>query len=240
MNHFNRTLLIAASLLILGTGSATLIAGSAHAVASSDTQAERLQLIISRSDLEINRRLAKLQALSSKINAATKLTSSDKAAITNEVNAAISGLQALKTKIDADTTLANARVDAKSIVTEYRVYALIMPKVALLRAADAQQATEDKLSSLADKLQTVMTAKKNAGKDVTALQSSLDSMRSKISVARGILTSVQSKVLPLQPTDYNSDHAVLSGYASQLKTAHISNADALALAKQIAKDLKAL
>lgn len=240
MTHFKRTFLIAASLLVLGAGSATLIAGSAHAIASSDTQAERLQLIISRSDLEINRRLAKLQALSSKINAATKLTSSDKAAITNEVNAAISGLQALKTKIDTDTTLADARVDAKSIVTEYRVYALIMPKVALLRAADAQQASEDKLSSLADKLQTAITAKKDAGKDVTALQASLDNMRSKIADARSVSTTVQSKVLPLQPTDYNSDHAVLSGYASQLKTAHLGNADALALAKQIAKDLKAL
>ena len=200
----------------------------------------RIANIISKGDQEISRRLTTLGTLTSKINSATKLSASDKATLSAEVSSEVSGLTALKSKLDAETTLDGAKADAQSIYTDYRVYALIVPKVELVRVADDQQVAESKLTDLAAKLQTRITTAKNNGKDVTALQTQLNDMTAKTQAAQAISTSIESKVINLQPSDYNSDHALLSGDRDQLKTAHQDNQAAYADAKNIVAGLKAL
>ena len=92
------------------------------------TQQQALQNIINKGNQEIGRRLDALNTLSSKISTITKLSASDQSYLTTEVNTEISGLTSLKTQLDADTTLTAAHTDAQSIITEYRVYALVLPK----------------------------------------------------------------------------------------------------------------
>jgi hypothetical protein len=239
---------------LIGVGTAALVlgvSGVAAAVpttgstpvngsASTKNEAQHLQKLQSRANAEIERRLSKLDKLNSLISSTSKLSSSDKATLTAEVNSAISGLTSLKSKIDADTDLTSALIDAKSVVTEYRVYVLVVPKVHIIAAADAQQNVEAKLSAFATKLQSRITEAKNKGKDVSELQTALDSMNQQITAAQGISTSVESKVLPLQPTDYNSDHTLLSGYRSQLVTAHNDDKAAYQDAKTIVQDLQKL
>ncbi len=223
-------------------------AAAAHAEASTspagpvnaDNATNRLANIKSKGDSEISRRLTTLNTLSSKISSYTKTSASDKQALTAEVTAEINGLTALKTKLDAETTVAAAASDVSSMVTEYRVYALLVPKVALIKTADDQQAVEAKLQAMASKLQTRITAAKTAGTDVTAMQASLDDLNAKVTAAVAISSSVEQKVLALQPNDYNSDHTVLGGYRDQLKTAHSDNLAAYADAKSIVTALKNL
>jgi chromosome segregation ATPase len=204
------------------------------------TQQARLQAIISKGDQEISRRLSSLNTLTAKINAATKLTATSKAALGSEVTTEISGLTALKSKLDAETTLANAKVDAQQIYTDYRVYALIVPKVHLVKLADDIQAVDAKLTTLAGKLQSRIATAQQAGKDVAALQSQLADMNSKISAAQNAASQIESSVINLQPSDYNSNHQVLSGDMAQLKTAHIDNQAAFTDAKNIVSALKNL
>jgi len=203
-------------------------------------QQQRLQTIISKGDQEVTRRLTTLNTLMSKINAATRLTASDKAALSNEVTTTINGLTSLKTTLDAETTLTAARTDVQSIYTEYRVYALVAPKIGLIKVADDQQVVESKLTALAQKLQTRITALQQAGKDVSSLQASLSDMTNKTTAAQAISSQIQSKVINLQPTDYNSDHALLSGDRDQLKTAHDDNQAAYNDAKTIVASLKTM
>ncbi|MGH7240859.1 MAG: hypothetical protein ACREGB_01025 [Candidatus Saccharimonadales bacterium] len=150
---------------------------SADAATKASTQATNQQArvtnIISKGDQEITRRLTALNKLSSKISGTSKLTATDKSALASEVSSEISGLTALKTKLDADTTLTDAQTDAKSIIANYRVYALIVPKIQLIRTADDQQVVEDKLSDLATKLSARISAAQTAGKDVATLQTQL-------------------------------------------------------------------
>jgi hypothetical protein len=235
------------SMLISGLAivSATLLgSGSAHALSSSSstslsaTDQTKLTTVITKGDQEITRRLQQLETLSTKISAATKLTSSDKSTLSTQVTGEISGLTALKSKLDADTTLVDAHADAESIYTEYRVYALITPKINLIKTADDQQVTESNLTTLAAKLQTRITAMKNAGKDTTAMQSELSDLTAKTTAAQAISSAIETKVIGLQPTDYNSDHAVLSDDSTQLKTAHTDTTTAIADAKQIVAQLK--
>lgn len=220
--------------------SPTSTSTSSKSTAASATDQAHLQNIIAKGDQEIERRLTSLSTLASKINAATKLTSSDKATLTSEVSDTTSGLTALKTQLDSETTVAAARTDAQNIYTEYRVYALVTPKVNLIKVADDQQVVEQKLQTLAQKLQTRLTAEQSKGKDVTSLQSTLTDMNNQIAAAQGISSAMESKVIGLQPTDYNSDHSLLSGDSAQLKTAHSDNQTAFQDAKQIVAGIKAL
>ncbi|HKU18791.1 MAG TPA: hypothetical protein VJP80_05980 [Candidatus Saccharimonadales bacterium] len=193
-----------------------------------------------KGDAEISRRLKTLDTLTTKISANTKLSASDKTALTAEVTSEISGLTALKTKLDAETTRAGAIADVQSMISDYRVYALIVPKVELLKTADSQQQTQDKLTTLAAKLQTRITEAKTAGKDVTALQTQLDQMKAQISAAQALSTAEQTKLLALQPTDYDADHTVLLAIITQLKSAQSMNQTAYNSAKSIVAGLKAL
>lgn len=233
------TAIIVASVSTFG-GLLGLAGVAAAQSTSSATTQQRLQVIISRGDQEITRRLASLTTLTDKINTATKLSASDKETLSSEVSDTINGLNALKTKLDAETTISDARTDVQDIYSEYRVYALVAPKVNLVKVADDQQVVETKLAALAQKLQVRITTEQQAGKDVTALQAQLSDMTSNISAAQAISAGIESRVISLQPSDYNSDHAILSGDNAQLKTAHADNKTALNDAKSIIATLKTL
>jgi hypothetical protein len=232
------TLIGALSLAMMPAGAAAKATASGTKAASANQA--KLQLIINRGNSEITRRLNTLNKLSAKINGAAKLTASDKASLNDEVNSETSSLTSLKAKLDADTTVSDARADAQSIVSDYRVYALVVPKVNLVRTADDQQVAEGKLSNLAAKLQTRISAAQTAGKKVTSLQSDLSAMNAKVSAAQAISSSVESAVINLQPSDYNSDHNVLSGYRNQLRTAQSDIQAALSSASTIINGLKTL
>lgn len=236
--YFKRTILgLGAFASVVGVA---LSGGSAYAAAPATNDTQRVQTIITKGNQEITRRLTTLGTLNSKIASATKLTASDKAALASEVTNAAAGLTTLKAKLDAETIIAAARADAQSIFDEYRVYALVAPKVVLIKTADDQQTVDVKLTTLAGKLQTRLDSAKSAGKDVSALQARLDDMKAKTTAAAGIASSVEQAVIGLQPTDYNSNHNVLSGYRAQLQTAHSDNQAAVADAKAIVAGLKNL
>lgn len=208
---------------------------SAATTAANQTKLNDLK---TRGSAEITRRLATLDKMSAVINGSSKLSSADKTSLISQVNSEISGLTALKTKLNADTDLTTALADVQSIYSEYRVYALLVPKIYLLNTSDNELTNDDKLTTLAGKLQTRITAAQTAGKDVTSLQSSLSDMNAKISAAQGLANAVNSKVEPLQPSDYNTDKTILSGQRDQLQTAHQDNVAAYNDAKTIVAGLK--
>lgn len=226
--------------IALVAGSPAMALSATQTAAQTAAQQTKLQTIITRGDQEIARRLASLTALTAKISAATKLTPSDKATLNTEVSTTTSGLTTLKAKLDAETTVDAARTDAQSILTEYRVYALVLPKVHLVKVADDIQAADTKLTTLAQTLQTRITTDKSAGKDVSALQTKLDDMNANIASAQAAASKIETGVIGLQPSDYNTDHALLSGDNTQLKTAHTDNQTAVTDAKSIAASLKSL
>jgi uncharacterized protein YlxW (UPF0749 family) len=228
------------AVMALGGTASAVASGSTSTTSPSAAQQQDLQNIITKGNAEITRRLDSLNSLSSKISGTTKLTASDKTYLTNEVATEITGLTSLKTQLDADTTVTTARTDAMSIFSEYRVYALVLPKVWLVKTADDQQVTEAKLSTLATKLQAQITADQTAGKDVSSLQTTLTAMTTLISSAQTISSGMESSVLPLQPSDYDSDHSLLSGDAAQLKMAHSDNETAFSDANTIVTGLKSL
>ena len=207
---------------------------------TGETDQQRLANLKTKGDAEITRRLGALNKLSAVINSTSKLSATDKSNLTTQINNEIAGLNALKTKLDGETDLTVARADAKAIFDDYRVYALILPKAYLLKASDTILANDDKLTAFSDKLKARLDAAKAKGKDVSALQTKLTDMNTQIANAKAIASAVNAKVSPLMPSDYNSDHGILSGQKDQLKTAHADNQAAYADAKAIVSGLKGL
>lgn len=189
---------------------------------------------------EIDRRLTNLSAASAQLDTAQKLSADNKAALAKQIQDEVTGLTALKTKLAADTTLATARADVASIVTDYRVYVLMLPKTRLITAADRLTVAQDNLAVLQSQLASRVNAAKSNGKDVSALQAELSDMQTNISDATAQLTGLTDKLLAVQPSDYNTSHAALSTYrqaeAAALKAVQTARADA----QKIADGLKAL
>jgi hypothetical protein len=223
----------------VGLGSASALSNMPKSTAASSgsstsaTQTAAVQAIITRGDKEIERRLTTLNGLSSLISSSTKISAANKASLTTEVSSEITGLTSLKTTLDAATTVDSAKTSAKSIFSDYRVYALIVPKINLIKAADNQQLVESKLTILESTLSTKVNATTNS-----SLQGDLASMISDTQSAQALSVSVESGVIGLQPADYNADHTLLMQYFTKLKTALAANQAAAQLGKTIISSIK--
>ncbi|HEX7963906.1 MAG TPA: hypothetical protein VF466_04945 [Candidatus Saccharimonadales bacterium] len=204
----------------------------------SSQSATRLNNIKTKGNAEIDRRLSTLNTLITVIAASAHLSKDNQTALSNQVSTEVEALGQLRIKLDAETTVAGAASDVSSMITEYRVYALIVPKVRLLKTADDQLVVEQKLSDLATKLNTRLSQTESSAEGVSALRTKLDQLNTSISDAKALTQSAESGVLPLQPSDYDTDHAILSRYRDQLGAAHLDNQDSYKLAKDIVTGLK--
>jgi len=213
----SRTLAAAVLIAALPLATATAVAvtpGSALGAA----QAQRLTNLKTKGAAEIDRRLANLNAAQAKLQAATTLTAANKTTLQQQVQAEITGLTNLKTKLAADTDLATARADVASIVADYRVYALMLPKARLVASGDRLSVVVNKLTDLSGQLQTKIDARAAAGQDVTALRASLADLNAKKADAVKQIVGL-TNLLALQPSDYNANHALLLTYRDGLRTA---------------------
>ncbi len=192
-------------------------------------------------DARIDLRLATLGALKIAINGATNLSSSDKSTLSALATSDTSGLQALRTKTNAETTVAGVRADAKSMIDDYRIYMLVVPKVRFTVAADAETAVIAKLQAAHDKLAALATQLGAAGKNVAPEQAALSDMASKLSAAKSSLNGLTAGLLAAQPSpDASAMQAAVAPVRSGVKAARADLKTAAADAKTAAQGLKSL
>jgi hypothetical protein len=216
---------------------------AANAVASTApettaAQTARLNNLKTKGTTEIDRRVSNLNAALEKITASTKLAAADKSTLTSQMQAEITGLTNLKTKLAADTDLTVARADVASIVTDYRVYVLMLPKARLVAATDRFAVAAGKLTALEAKLQAKVDAAKTAGKDTTAMQAKLTDMTTQLKAESSATAGLTAKLLALQPSDYNAQHTLLTGYRDTMKGAQTNLKTARDDAKSVIDLLK--
>lgn len=230
--------LVAATLLAaFPFATATAIATPAPAASPiSQASSVRLSNLKSKGSTEIDRRLLNLTAAGAKLESAGKLSATDKAALLKQLSDESTSLTALKTKLAAETTLPEARADVQSIVADYRVYALMLPKARLVATADRLIQADDKLSALSIQLAEKVAAAKAAGKDVGAVESKVSSLKLRLSSVKPKLDPLPAELLALTPKDYNADHSVLVSYRTKLA----SSATELKAAREEAKAIVAL
>jgi hypothetical protein len=207
-------------------------------VAASE-QAAHLTNLKTRGTAEIARRLVSLAAATTALNADAKLSATSKTTLNSQLKSESDGLTALGAKLSSDTTLDAARIDVQSIITGYRAYALMIPKVRLVAAADNFTVVGEKLNLIAHSLQANINAIKASGKDVVTAQSDLSSMEDQLNTARLAYTGLSDKVIALDPADYNANHQVLSSDRQTLESARSSIKSARAGVDTVIAALKA-
>ena len=199
---------------------AVALAGPAAAQAQTDTttvaagrraevRSDAIDALKARGDYEIDRRLHTLADLTKRVQNAEHLTAANRDALTQQLAAETSGLTALRAKIDADTDLATLRADLRDIVTQYRVYLLMDPKVHLVVAADRALAAADAFDKVFAKLDGKL------GVD----QAKLADAKAKVADARKQAGGVPGSVIPLQPPDYPGNRPTLVSARDNLRTA---------------------
>lgn len=178
---------------------------------------DKLSKGIQRGDAEIDRRITALSSLLTKINSMKKISASSKASFSSQIQAEIDSLNSLKTKIDADTDLTTLKTDLQSIVKEYRVYLLYLPKMRILVAADRLGTAADNLTNYSATLSVKITQKEAEGQDVTSAKTQLTELNSKIADAKQMYQRAVDLVTPLSPTDWPNNKTTLQEAQSDIK-----------------------
>lgn len=192
---------------------------------------------------EIDLRQATLDRLLARVSNSKVMTADHKSTLTGQLTAAQSGLAGLEGTIKADTTVDQLKADIKKIATDYRIYALVGPKVRLVNATDGANLAVTRFGTVNTKLQARIDAAKTAGKDVTAAQASLDAMNQQVAAAQAAVASIdEGRLIALTPADWNSGTAkpILAAVRSSLTTARGDFKAARADAKACVAALKAL
>lgn len=201
----------------LAADAGTSTGGSPRSQRRAAGGAATLDGIKARSAQEIARRQASLSArLTLVTSGSPSLTSADRTALTTMIKNDQAGLSALAAKIAADTDLATAKADHQQIFTGYRVYALLMPQVRLVRANDALIGVA--LPKLTDAQTRLRSALARTGKTDEAAAQMAD-LQAQIDAIRNSTTGLSAQVLALTPAQWNADHGVLEPSRKSLLSA---------------------
>jgi len=210
---------VTVALALLSTFGLTTIATAAPKATTTQADTAKIKTVIADGDAKIVKRLDTLTKLTAKVYTSEKLSTANKNSLLTEVTAASNGLKNLKTKLDANTTLAGAQADSRLIMTDYRVYMLVAPKINLVKVADNQLTKEGQLSNFASALQTAVASSSQSA----TLSPKVTDMQTKIKASQATSQDIANKLLALKPSDYNANHAVMKNYLAQLKTVQANN-----------------
>lgn len=158
----------------------------------------------------------------------------DQSALVTWMQSDVSGLQQLDQTIQADSTTAAAKADAQKVFTDYRVYALVIPVVHMVRAADlATNKIAPDFQAAEPKLQAAITKQ-----GATNLQPLLDDLKTQVANAVQLAAPLPGQLDPLRPPAWNANHALLQPYRQALETVRTDLRTARADARKIHAGLK--
>ena len=216
--------LMAAPALALAQG-ATVDAGVTANVSAAGAQADvtahgtvKASVIAKakdRANQEITRRIDNLNKLAARISETERLTQNAKTSISSSISAQVAALTSLQTQIAGEASTTGLRSEIKSVVLSYRIYALIMPQIALIASADRIVTVTDMLNIFGGKLEARLSAAGAAS--TTANTAALADMKAKIADAENKANAAVTEVAALKPD--NGDKATMQSNLSALKDA---------------------
>jgi hypothetical protein len=239
MKHKSIATVLAAGALGLGFGFGIAPASATAPTARPAPTVRDLGVEKARCAAAIDVRLPELAKLNASLTSAKRITDEHRAAQKSSVSAASSGLSALKTKIAADTDPATLGEDCKSIIEGYRVFALRASQTHVMIAADTEAAAVAALNTAVPKLADAISKAEAAGKNVATAKTALVDLQAKLAEAGTQAGGVAAGVIGLVPADYNTNHNVLDGARSAVKTASADLKAARADIKTITSTVKA-
>src|SRR5690242_19409962 len=198
---------MAASIALGGAGAATALAAPAHPTLPTCARTD-VKCVIAFGDQRIDERTAALTKLNDKASeqvAAGHITSSQSSAIQADVTSNQSGLTALKSKLDAETAADAARQDVRNIYTQFRIFAVVLPRDYHEIVLDIMTNVRAKLAGLEPKLQqAIVSAPPGEQQQLNTLYSDYTA---KVDAASAQITNANGLVSSFTPDNFNNNQA---------------------------------
>jgi hypothetical protein len=182
----------------------------------------------------IQRRLDALHRMSTRLDAASHVTSEHRSSLRSIYATDTSGLTALNTQLQGETTCSAVRADAKAVVHDYFVFALVGPQSGLTVAADTGLYGADRLAAAEPAIRKAI-ALLPPGATRTAAHASYDDLVAQVTRASADFSGVADAVLTLTPATFPTRTGVLTTQLSRVA----SGGKALGRAVQDARALQA-
>jgi hypothetical protein len=176
----------------------------------------------------VTSRLADLNARVTLVNQSPALTSGDRSGLLSELNSTIGGLTALTSTIAGETNQAAFRTEAAQVFSNFRVYALVLPQVYLVRASDElTSVVVSDLQKVEAALQSRISSEQRQGRDVSATTAPMSDLASQITAIAGDTAGLPATLLALTPAQWNANHSVVLGPRQRLGSAGTAAGQAL-------------
>jgi len=235
-------------LILLGATLALVLAALVPAVALAAPRTPAvcdLTCLKKFGDDQIAARLQSLSDLSTKIDglvSKNQLTSDQASTLKGKIQDAVNNLTTLKQKIDGDTDTTTARADDRTILTQYRIYAVLMPLLRHMVWVDLMTNVLGIMSGLDDKIPDAIGAA--PASQQAQLNALFKDYKAKLADAQTQLTNAANQFASMTPDAYNKNPSgfKLSTLATLHKDARAAHTDIKAARTdlhQIAMILKA-
>jgi len=201
-------------------------------------EAEKIPRLKELGAMLIENRLSLLNNLKTRIQNMNRLTDAEKTALILDIDTNIADLNTLKTKIAADTDLAILKADIKSIFEKFRIYMVAAPKGLGEALASQGQYILGRLQAIQRQLQTMLEQNKNAGKDVSSLQSLMDQITAKLADAKTQLAIAEEKFKSMTPANTDAAKTARDAGKAAMKKAKEALKETHRIMKQISEQLR--
>jgi hypothetical protein len=237
-----RSTVIVAGLGMLVAGFITPLSGFAAAPTSICAVGDT-QCVITFGNARIADRQVALSRLNSRVSlafAAGRLTSADNSTLVSDISSNESGLTSLKAMLDAASDAKSARADVKLIYTQFRIFAVVLPR-------DYHELWLDIVIHLDTRLKgtepIIQDAINGAPSGVRAQATSLfNDYQSQISTAEAQVAAAQTIIPQLTPANFNSNPtsymSQFGNFKTDIQTAHVATKLAISDLHQIVQLLK--
>jgi hypothetical protein len=213
------------------TGNSGIISDTGNSGSSATPQT--LSAIKAKAQADVTHRVNALNAAIAEVNAASGL-GSDQGALVAYLKTDIAPLQQLNDTIQADTSVKQAEKDFSSVLSNYRVYVLVLPAATL--ASEADRATITAIPNLTKASSQALSLENP--RNQAEVQPVVNDLNGQISTASTATSGLASTVLALTPTQWNANHNLLSGPKSAAHTAVSALQKSRSDVAQILSDLK--
>lgn len=140
---------------------------------------------------------------------------SDQATMVTAMQTDITGLQALDSKIQADTTVQQAKADAVTIFTAFRVYYLVLPVMS--DVANADHVDNVLLADLSTDVSTLQADENSSNQGV--IGPLVAGIQQESQAASSATSGLSAQLLAYTPADWNSNHGLLDPARASIATA---------------------
>lgn len=236
------SLAVLGGLALLAAGVVMPLSGFAAApttlCAATDTQC-----VITFGNARIAERQAALTKLNSRVSESFtdgRITSAENSTLVGDISTNESGLTTLKGQLDSASDAKTARADVKLIYTQFRIYAVVLPRDYHELWLDMLMHTDARLKGAEPIMQDAING---APSSVQAKANSLfTDYQSQVSTAEAQTQAAQGMLPQLTPADYNASASAYAtqfgSYKTDIQTAHTATKQAISDLHQLIVLLK--